>query len=202
MFAHLHCHSHYSFLRGVASPDEIIAAAVEQKMPAVALTDTNGMYAAVSFYQKAKDAGIKPIVGVRLDVAIAPAETELVRLLAHEGRRPSPRNGNFKSVSIVLLAMNMEGYRNLCQLVTLRHLGTARLARLSVCHTGPDGLARNAAPTEIDGRPVTIEELAAHSRGIIALCPLPAQARDASNGRGSTHRARRSGRRSLATRVA
>jgi DNA polymerase III alpha subunit len=47
MFVHLHCHSHYSFLRGVASPEEIVAAAVEQKMPAVALTDTNGLYAAV-----------------------------------------------------------------------------------------------------------------------------------------------------------
>ena len=68
MFVHLHCHSHYSFLRGVASPDEIIAAAVEQKMPAVALTDTNGMHAAVPFYKKALDAGIKPIVGVALDI--------------------------------------------------------------------------------------------------------------------------------------
>src|SRR5438105_14616698 len=68
VFVHLHCHSHYSFLRGVASPEEIIAAAVEQKMPAVALTDTNGMYAAVSFYKKALDAQIKPIVGVTLDV--------------------------------------------------------------------------------------------------------------------------------------
>jgi DNA polymerase III alpha subunit len=64
----LHCHSHYSFLRGVASPEEIIAAAVEQKMPAVALTDTNGLYAAVSFYQAAKKAGIQPIIGVVLDV--------------------------------------------------------------------------------------------------------------------------------------
>ena len=54
VFVHLHCHSHYSFLRGVASPEEIVAAAVEQKMPAVALTDTNGLYAAVSFYQAAK----------------------------------------------------------------------------------------------------------------------------------------------------
>src|SRR5262252_972991 len=67
MLIHLHCHSHYSFLRGIASPDEIIAAAVEQNMPAVALTDTNGMHAAVSFYKKAKDAKIKPIVGVVLD---------------------------------------------------------------------------------------------------------------------------------------
>ena len=72
MFVHLHCHSHYSFLRGVASPEEIIAAAVEQKMPAVALTDTNGLYAAVSFYQAAKKTGIQPILGVVLDVECAP----------------------------------------------------------------------------------------------------------------------------------
>ena len=56
VFVHLHCHSHYSFLRGVASPEEIVAAAVEQKMPAVALTDTNGLYAAVQFYKLARDA--------------------------------------------------------------------------------------------------------------------------------------------------
>ena len=43
MFVHLECHSHYLFLRGVNPPEEIIAAAVEKKMPAVALTDTNGM---------------------------------------------------------------------------------------------------------------------------------------------------------------
>src|ERR1700751_3803720 len=132
MFVHLHCHSHYSFLRGVASPEEIIAAALEQKMSAVALTDTNGMYAAVSFYQKAKDAGIKPIVGVRLDVAMAREEPELLRPPADESYRPSPRSGSFKSVSVVLLAMHMEGYRNLCQLVTLRHLGTAKLGCLPV----------------------------------------------------------------------
>src|SRR2546429_9866393 len=68
VFVHLHCHSHYSFLRGVASPEEIVAAAVEQKMPAVALTDTNGLYAAVQFYKLAQEARIKPIVGVALDI--------------------------------------------------------------------------------------------------------------------------------------
>jgi DNA polymerase III alpha subunit len=68
VFVHLHCHSHYSFLRGVASPEEIIAAAAEQQMPAVALTDTDGLYAAVPFYQAAKKAGVKPIVGAALDV--------------------------------------------------------------------------------------------------------------------------------------
>ena len=168
MFVHLHCHSHYSFLRGVASPEEIVAAAVEQKMPAVALTDTNGLYAAVSFYQAAKNAGIKAIVGVALDVSRLP---ELVT-------RHSPlatsfhKTRNFPSIQLVLLAADMEGYSNLCQLVTLRHLGTTKLAQ-------------NAAAAEIDGRPVTLQELAEHSRGVIALCPLPARSRDVGARRGA-----------------
>jgi DNA polymerase III subunit alpha len=176
VFVHLHCHSHYSFLRGVASPEEIIAAAVEQKMPAVALTDTNGMYAAVPFYKKALDAGIKPIVGVALDVAIAGIEREIPRLRADKNHRPSARTDSFANITIVLLAMDMEGYSNLCQLVTLRHLGTTKLAQ-------------NAATAETGGRPVTLQELAEHYHGVIVLCPLPARSRDAINHRGTIHRA-------------
>ncbi len=149
MFVHLHCHSHYSFLRGVASPEEIVAAAVEQNMPAVALTDTNGLYAAVSFYQAAKKAGVKPIVGVALDVGWSQDRREIPRF--------ARTDGNKSSATLVLLATNMEGYSSLCQLVTLRHLGTTKLAQ-------------NAAAAEIDGRPVTMQELAEHSRGVIALC--------------------------------
>jgi DNA-directed DNA polymerase III PolC len=145
----LHCHSHYSFLRGVASPEEIIAAAVEQKMPAVALTDTNGLYAAVSFYQVAKKASIKPIVGAALDVEWSQDRREIPRFARNDGNKPS--------ATLVLLAGDMEGYSNLCQLVTLRHLGTTKLAQ-------------NPAAAEIDGRPVTLQELAEHSRGVIALC--------------------------------
>jgi DNA-directed DNA polymerase III PolC len=159
VFVHLHCHSHYSFLRGVASPEEIIAAAMEQKMPAVALTDTNGLYAAVPFYQAAQKAGIKPIVGVALDVEF--------RISNDEFRNSKNEIRNSPSVSLTLLAADMEGYSNLCQLVTLRHLGTTEPA----C---PGRLAQSAAATETDGRPVTLQELAEHSRGVIALCPLPA----------------------------
>ena len=164
VFVHLHCHSHYSFLRGVASPEEIIAAAVEQKMPAVALTDTNGLYAAVSFYQAAKEAGIKPIVGVALDVGWSQDRREIPRF--------ARTDGNKSSATLVLLATNMEGYSSLCQLVTLRHLGTTKLAQ-------------NAAAAKIDGRPVTLQELAEHSRGVIALCPLPARSRDGGARRGA-----------------
>src|SRR6266849_461926 len=156
VFVHLHCHSHYSFLRGVASPEEIVAAAVEQKMPAVALTDTNGLYATVSFYQAAKKAGVKPIVGVVLDVEF--------RISSDSFRNSKNETRNSASVPLTLLAADMEGYSNLCQLVTLRHLGTTKLSQ-------------NMNSPEIDGRPVTLQELAEHSRGVIALCPLPARLR-------------------------
>ena len=157
MFVHLHCHSHYSFLRGVAPPEEIIAATVAQKMPAVALTDTNGLYAAVPFYQAAKAAGINPIVGVVIDVEF--------RASHFETRNSKNENRNSQSVAMVLLAANMEGYSNLCQLATLRHLGTTELAK-------------RKSSGEDDGRPVTLEELAKHSRGVIALCPLPTRMHD------------------------
>src|SRR5882724_11432499 len=138
-------------------------------MPAVALTDSNGLYAAVSFYQAAKKAGIQPIIGVVLDV-----ECSLPSFRAQRDRFLSARllrreispvlsrhslSSTRHSASIVLLAMDMEGYSNLCQLVTLRHLGTTKLSQ-------------NMNPAEIDGRPVTIQELAKHNRGVIALCPV------------------------------
>jgi DNA polymerase-3 subunit alpha len=168
VFAHLHCHSHYSFLRGVASPEEITTAAVEQKMPAVALTDTNGLYAAVPFYQAAKRAGVKPIVGVTLDVEWPENQTETPRSARNEG--------SARSVGIVLLAADMEGYSNLCQLVTLRHLGTTELAKSKECGAH-------------DGPPVTRKELAEHSRGVIALCPLPARMHQEGHPRGTARRA-------------
>src|SRR3981189_1006792 len=119
MFVHLDCHSHYSFLRAVPSPEEIIAAAVEASMPAVALTDTNVMYAAIPFYQAALAKGIKPIVGGKLDVEYGKkADSEPAKM-------PQVRNDNFgRSAPIVLLAENAEGYSNLCRLVTLRQMGT------------------------------------------------------------------------------
>ena len=138
-------------------------------MPAVALTDTNGMYAAAPFYKKALDAGIKPIIGVVLDVSLLPElatrHSPLVYPERSRGATSSREAQNVPSMQLVLLATNMEGYSNLCQLVTLRHLGTTELSQ-------------NMNPAETDGRPVTLQELAEHSRGVIALCPLPARSRD------------------------
>jgi DNA-directed DNA polymerase III PolC len=152
MFVHLHCHSHDSFLRGVNFPEEILSAAAEQKMPAVALTDTNGMYAAVPFYQKAEEAGVKPIIGVVLDVEFpTPAEAR---------RKPKLETRNSVDLPMLLLAADASGFSNLCQLTTLRHLGALKLDQ--------ETFAEDA------GRPVTIEELAAHHGGVIALWPANA----------------------------
>src|SRR5262249_26798959 len=154
MFVHLDCHSHYSFLRAVPSPDEIIAAAVEASMPAVALTATNGMHAAMPVYKAALEKDIKPIIGVKLDVEYkekadsSPAKIQRVR------------NGKLEKHSpIVLLAENAEGYSNLCRLVTLRQMGTV-------------APRPKTEDIENEGRPITLEELAQYSKGVITLASL------------------------------
>src|SRR5579885_1710623 len=116
-------------------------------MPAVALTDTNGMYAAVSFYQAATKTGIKPLLGVTLDVEF--------RFSSFECRNPKRAEPGSRALPIVLLAADGEGYSNLCRLLTLRHLVTT---------SPPHTLVSNvigAVPL-----PVTLDELAQHCSGL------------------------------------
>ena len=148
-------------------------------MTAVALTDTNGLYAAVPFYQAATTAGIKPIVGVVIDIEFRASHSA--------SRNSKNENQHSQSVAMVLLAVDMEGYSNLCQLVTLRHLGTTELAKSKTSNE------HDKRPTEKEGRPVTLDELAKHSKSVIALCPLPMQTPEALPRRGMAHRARSSG---------
>jgi error-prone DNA polymerase len=103
-FAHLHVHSYFSLLDGAASPDELVQAAWDASMSAVALTDHNSLAGAVRFYQAAIEVGVKPIIGVEFDVGTA---------------------GN-SGAHLVLLAEDNEGYANLCRLVTAARLGEAR----------------------------------------------------------------------------
>src|ERR1051325_9226153 len=62
-FIHLHNHSHFSLLDGAATIDGLVQAAVENKMPPVALTDHGVMFGAIEFYKTARKAGVKPIIG-------------------------------------------------------------------------------------------------------------------------------------------
>ncbi|MFW0837660.1 MAG: DNA polymerase III subunit alpha [Candidatus Komeilibacteria bacterium] len=108
-FVHLHVHSHYSLLDGLGKIDDLIQAAKDMGMPALALTDHGVMYGAVEFYQKAIKAGIKPIIGV--EAYIAPH--------GHEKKRPKVDD---KYNHLILLATNNTGYTNLLKLTSIAHL--------------------------------------------------------------------------------
>ncbi|HEY7532335.1 MAG TPA: DNA polymerase III subunit alpha, partial [Nitrospiraceae bacterium] len=93
-FVHLHVHSHYSPMQGVSPVDMLCASAQRQGMPALALTDTNGLYGAIRFIDDAHQHGLRPILGAELTT-------------------PNHR--------AVLLAKTPDGYANLCRLLSARH---------------------------------------------------------------------------------
>ena len=109
MFSHLHVHSHYSLLDGLPKIDELIQKAKDYNMQTLALTDHGVMYGVVEFYQKAKSAGIKPIIGV--EVYLAPFGRHSRRVKIDE-----------KRYHLILLAKNKAGYENLIKLTTKAHL--------------------------------------------------------------------------------
>jgi DNA polymerase-3 subunit alpha len=133
MFVHLHCHSHYSFLRAVPSPGEIVAAAAREKMTAVALTDTGGLYAAVPFYQAAREAGVKPIVGATIEIEAGGTKQE-------NGKEKTE-----KGETLLLLAADHAGYSNLCELVT-RHQLEEKPVSLELLNAHRGGLIALYAP--------------------------------------------------------
>src|SRR5271170_3362311 len=65
-YAELHCWSNFSFLQGASHPEELIQRAVELELPAIALTDRDGLYGMVRFAGAARRAGIEAIVGSEL----------------------------------------------------------------------------------------------------------------------------------------
>jgi DNA polymerase III subunit alpha len=109
MFIHLHNHSHYSLLDGLPKIKDYVNKCLEYKMPAMALTDHGSVYGVIEFYQKAKEAGIKPILG--MEAYIAPRR--LIYKKVKMDDKPS---------HLVLLAKNNIGYKNLIQLATIGHL--------------------------------------------------------------------------------
>ena len=62
-FSHLHTHTQYSLLDGAASIPKLYQKAINDKMPALAITDHGNMFGAIDFYTRAIKAGIKPIIG-------------------------------------------------------------------------------------------------------------------------------------------
>ena len=109
-FIHLHNHSEYSILDGAVRIKDLIAAADEQGMPAVALTDHGNIFGAVQFFKEAAKKNIKPILGCELYVA--------------PGSRLDRQADSRDQVHFHLVALveNEKGYRNLCKLLTSAYL--------------------------------------------------------------------------------
>src|SRR5271157_5216396 len=108
MFAHLHVHTEYSLLDGMCRIHPLVARAKELGMTSLAITDHGVLYGAIQFYQAAKDAGIKPILGCETYIA--------------SGSRLGRSAGDKSNSHIVLLVKNQAGWHNLIQLITRAHL--------------------------------------------------------------------------------
>ena len=107
-FAHLHCHTEYSVLDGATKIHELLDRCREFKMKSCAITDHGTIFGAVEFYQEAKKAGVKPIIGCELYVAKNGMQDR------------SSRSGGFNH--FLVLCENNEGYHNLCKLSSLGFL--------------------------------------------------------------------------------
>ncbi len=108
-FVHLHVHSHYSLLEALPKPKEILKHILKHGMDAVAITDNGAMYGLIEFYQKAKDAGVKPIFGMDAYLGI-------------EGRLEKRAKIDTKNYRIVLLAETREGYQNMLKIASIGFL--------------------------------------------------------------------------------
>ncbi len=106
-FVHLHLHTHYSFLQGLGNPEAFVMRAKELGMPALAITDTNNLHGVFEFYLLCKKKGFKPIIGVEV-------------FICEQGQKYDARDA--KVYSLILLAKNFNGYKNLIQLTTKAYL--------------------------------------------------------------------------------
>lgn len=122
-FTHLHVHSNFSFLDGGSSIEALVDRAKAVGCKSLALTDHNGLYGAVRFYDYAKKAGVKPIIGVELDIEQSTTEhAEPVEVCGKVSAAPfvlrQAQDAQGARHHIVLLAKNLAGYSNLCKIIT------------------------------------------------------------------------------------
>ncbi|MCI5108575.1 MAG: DNA polymerase III subunit alpha [Candidatus Pacebacteria bacterium] len=108
-FTHLHTHSHYSLLNALPKIKELVSEAKKQEMKALALTDNCNLYGAIEFYQKCLDEEIKPIIGIDAYLSLRSMEDKQAGVDKGWNR-------------LILLAKNIDGYRNIIKLVTEAHL--------------------------------------------------------------------------------
>ena len=107
-FVHLHVHSEFSLLDGANRIKDIPVISKELGMDSIAITDHGAMFGVIDFYKACKANGIKPIIGC--EVYVAPRT-----------RHDKDPNLDSKYNHLILLAKNMDGYKNLSKLVSLSY---------------------------------------------------------------------------------
>lgn len=105
-FVHLHVHSEYSLLDGLANIDKMVEEAKKQGAKAIALTDHGSMYGVIEFYKKCKKEEIKPIIGCEI-------------YMSEDDHKKKKRRDAFH---LTVWAKNNAGYKNLMKLVSIGHL--------------------------------------------------------------------------------
>ncbi|OIO18720.1 MAG: DNA polymerase III subunit alpha [Candidatus Magasanikbacteria bacterium CG1_02_41_34] len=108
-FVHLHVHSHYSILDGLTRIKQLVKTAKERGFSALALTDNGSMYGAIEFYKVCQKEGIKPIIGFKA-------------YMAPRGLEDKDLEQDKELYTLILLAENFDGYRNLMKLSSIGHL--------------------------------------------------------------------------------
>ncbi|MBH0188958.1 MAG: DNA polymerase III subunit alpha [Nitrospira sp.] len=110
-FVHLHLHTQFSLLDGANQIDPLVQQIKAFGQPAVAMTDHGNMFGAIEFYRKAKDAGVKPIIGCEAYMALGSRHAKKDSGLAHNDY-----------YHLILLAQNLTGYQNLIKIVSKGYL--------------------------------------------------------------------------------
>ncbi|MDZ4212595.1 MAG: DNA polymerase III subunit alpha, partial [Methylotenera sp.] len=124
-FVHLRCHSEYSIVDGIVRIDDYVKHALNDKMPALALTDLSNLFGAIKFYKAARSKGIKPVLGCDI-------------WLENTVNRDQPSR-------LLLLCQSHAGYLLLCQLLSRAYLtnqyrGRAEFKREWFAECGTEGL--------------------------------------------------------------
>ena len=168
-YVELHSRSAFSFLEGASVPEELIAAALQLEMPAMALLDRDGFYGSPRFHLAAQKNGIKAHIGAEITVQRPTSNVQRQNEVQipnskfqHPGTKSkvqsqdevqtpkskvqSPKHSGYQpeTFSLPLLVRNRTGYQNLCRLITLMKLRVPKHAKPGECAVSPDELAEYA----------------------------------------------------------
>jgi DNA polymerase III alpha subunit len=185
-YAELHCHTNFSFLDGASTSEDLVERAVELGLPALAVTDHDGLYGVVRFALAAEAAGIRPVLGVEIELAdpAAPDPHGIVLPARRANRRGSVASAAVLDAPVVDGAPNrprpartrLPGHRRVVK-EDLRGIGERQrgphLVLLARDGTGYRSLCRLISRANLNGTKrvprFRQDLLAEHAEGLVAL---------------------------------